>query len=193
MAYKHQLSLEVPNTNNCTIFRVQDTSIYSDKVPVTCPQLEITSPGFNVPAVIPIPTTPSNTELFDFVLNACDLKIQTSDCDEASQTLPDGVYFIKYSVSPNSEVFVEYKHLRVCQILNKYYKELCKLELAACEPEADIKEQLKELRLIKSFIDAAKAKVEYCHDVQKGNELLTYANKRLNKYVSDDDCCTTCH
>ena len=56
--------------------------------------------------------------------------------------------------------------------------------MAACEPQADVKAKLEELRLIKSFIDAAKAKVEYCQDLQKGNDLLTYAKKRLDKYSS---------
>jgi hypothetical protein len=67
-------------------------------------------------------------------------------------------------------------------ITNKYYNELCKVELAACEPEPDVKDQLAELRLIKSYIDAAKAKVEQCNDLQEGMELLMYAQSRLQKY-----------
>lgn len=193
MAFKHQLSLDIPDTNNCQIFRVKDTSIYADLLSVTCPRLEITPPGFNEPSVIDIQITPTTDISFDFILNGCTLGLQSSGCGEESVLLPDGVYFVKYSVSPNDKVFVEYKHLRVCQILNKYFNELCKLELAACEPDVTVKEQLKELRLIKSFIDAAKAKVEYCHDVDKGNELLVYANKRLEKYMSNDGCCPTCH
>jgi hypothetical protein len=58
------------------------------------------------------------------------------------------------------------------------------LELDACEPDADVKEQLEELNLIKSFIDAAKVKVEYCHDPEIGMELLIYAQKRLLKFIN---------
>jgi hypothetical protein len=68
--------------------------------------------------------------------------------------------------------------------MNKYFNELCRLEMAACEPEADVKEELNELRLIKSFIDAAKAKVEQCDDLQEGMELLVYAQQRLQKFSS---------
>jgi hypothetical protein len=193
MAYKHQLSLEIPDTNNCTIFRVQDTSVYSENVPITCPTLEIVPPGFNQGVVIDIQVAPTTTSSFSYIFNSCILGLQTTGCGDTLQYLPDGVYYIRYSVSPNDKVFVEYKYLRVCQILNKYFNELCKLEMAACEPHADVKEQLKELRLIKSFIDAAKAKVEYCHDIDKGNELLMYADKRLNKYMTNDGCCTNCH
>ena len=53
--------------------------------------------------------------------------------------------------------------------------------MAACEPAPQVKNQLKELRLIKSFIDAAKAKVEECHENQEAMELLQYAQKRLMK------------
>ena len=176
MAYKHQLSLEVPDTNNCSVFRVLDTSIYDPHVPVTCNKLEITSPGFNEPVAIDVISG------FNLILNGCTLGIQSAGCGTVSERLPDGIYTIRYSVSPNDKVFVEYHYLRVCMITNKYYNELCKVELAACEPEPDVKDQLAELRLIKSYIDAAKAKVEQCNDLQEGMELLMYAQSRLQKY-----------
>jgi len=178
MAFKHQLSLEIPDTNNCLVLRLFDTSIYAENLSVTCETLAITPPGFNEPVFISVDSE------FNLTLNSCDLKLQTVNCGSVSQCLPDGIYTISYSVSPNDKVFVEYKYLRVCQILNVYFNELCKLEMAACEPQADVKAKLEELRLIKSFIDAAKAKVEYCQDLQKGNDLLTYAKKRLDKYSS---------
>jgi hypothetical protein len=179
MAYKHQLSLEVPDTNNCSVFRIADTSTYDIHIPITCSKLEITSPGFNEPVVIDI------LKGFNVVLNACTLGIQTSGCGETNQTIPDGIFTIRYSVSPNDKVFVEYHYLRVCQILNLYFNELCKLELTACEPEPDVKARLNELRLIKSFIDAAKAKVEQCDLIDDGLDLLNYAKKRLMKYSGD--------
>lgn len=179
MSYKHQLSLEVPETTNCLVFRILDTSIYDEHVPITCPRLEITSPGYNEPVVIDV------IQGFNLILNGCTLGIQSMGCGSVSEVLPDGIYTVRYSVSPNDKVFVEYHYLRVCQILNKYFNELCKLELAACEPTADVKDRLNELRLIKSFIDAAKAKVEQCDELQEGMELLLYAQKRLHLYT---DC-----
>lgn len=175
MASKHQLSLEVPETNNIKILRLFDTSFYADDLAVDCGTLRITSPGFNLPVVIDV--LPN----FNLVLNGCTLGLQRSGCGHSHQTIPDGIYVINYSVSPNTSVFVEYNHLRTSQITNKYYNTLAKIEAAACEPSADVKEQLAELRLIKSFIDAAKAKVEYGHEPEAGIELLTYAQKRLSK------------
>jgi hypothetical protein len=178
MSYKHQLSLEVPDTNNCQVFRILDTSIYDEHVPVTCSRLEITSPGYNQPVTIDV------IQGFNLILNGCTLGIQTSGCGSVSERLPDGIYTIRYSVSPNDKVYVEYHYLKTCLITNKYFNELCKLELAACEPEADVKEDLNELRLIKSYIDAAKAKVEQCDDLQQGMDLLIYAQSRLQKFSS---------
>jgi len=181
MASKHQLSLEVPETNNCQVFRVFDTSLYTDDLEVTCGTLQITSPGFNEPVNIEV--LPG----FNLILNACTLGLQSSGCGTISQRLPDGIYTIRYSVSPNDKVYVEYQYLRVCQTLNKYFNFLCKLEMAACEPQPDVKANLEELRMIKSFIDAAKVKVEYCESPQQGMDLFLYAQSRLQKFGKD--CC----
>lgn len=184
MAYKHELSLEVPDTNNCTVFRIFDTSIYDAHVPITCGTLEITSPGYNQPVSIEV------LPHFNLVLNGCTLGIQTNGCGHNSERLPDGIYTIKYSVSPNDKVFVQYHYLRTCMTNNKYFNQLCKLELAACEPQVEVKEDLAELRLIKSFIDAAKAKIEQCDDLQEGMDLFIYAQKRLHKF--ENNGCSNC-
>jgi hypothetical protein len=178
MPNKHQLSLEVPDTNNCSVFRIIDTSLYSDLLKITCGNLQITSPGFNESVSIEV------LPHFNLVLNACTLGLQSSGCGSISETLPDGIYNVTYTVSPSNEVYVEYKYLRMCNVLNKYFNELCKIELAACEPEADVKEQLAELRLIKSFLDAAKVKVEYCESPEEGMDLFVYAQERLKKIGS---------
>lgn len=178
MAIKHQLSLELPDTNNVKVLRAFDTSLYADTFDTSCGLLQITSPGFNLPVNIDV------LPHFNLVLNACTLGLQRTGCGETSSALPDGIYVIRYSVAPNDKVFVEYNHLRVTQTMNKYATELAKLEMAACEPAAEVKEKLEELQLIKSFIDAAKVKVEFAHNPQQGMELLIYAQKRLNKMSS---------
>ena len=184
MSSKHQLSLEIPDSNNVKVLRLFDTSFYADNVKVDCPTLRITSPGYNLPIVIDV--LPS----FNLVLNACSLGIQRSGCGDSSMALPDGIYVINYSVSPNDKVYVEYNYLRVTQTMNKYYNILGTLETSACEPAADVKESLNELRLIKSFIDAAKAKVEYTLQPEAGMDLFIYAKKRLDRMATRE--CLTC-
>ena len=43
---KHELALDIPDTLTKCIFRVVDSSIYGDMVPVDCTKIEITPPGF---------------------------------------------------------------------------------------------------------------------------------------------------
>ena len=178
MASKHQLSLELPDTNNVKILRVTDTSLYSDSLEVKCGALQIISPGFNVP--VTIETLPN----FHLVLNACTLSMISTGCSEDAPAIPDGIYVIKYSVSPNDKVYVEYNYLRVTQTLNLYNNILGNLELGGCEPGSDLMAKLQELNLIKSFIDAAKVNVEDVHEPNRGMELLLYAKKRLDKLLS---------
>jgi len=178
---KHQLSLEVPDTYNCKILRVIDTSTYVEDLQVTCGYLQITGPGFINPVQIEV--NPN----FSLVLNACSLGFQSEDCGEVQYTIPDGVYNIKYSVSPNTEVVVEYNYLRVTNTLNSYFKELGLLELQGCPTDDCLKKRLHDLREFKSFVDVAKAKVEYYNLLSDGIDLFKYANKKLTAYQKS--CC----
>ena len=177
----HVLSLEVPTVMNSCILKIFDTSVYTNLLPVTCPTLNITVPGFGYSVQL------NTTQDFVDTITACDLQLQTTDCGTVYSDLPDGIYIIKYSVSPNEIVYVEYNHLRITQALNKYYNVLCDVDANACDPPFKIKQRLEELRLIYMYLQAAKGKVEFCHEPQKGMSLYNYAMKLLNKMT-----CTNC-
>jgi hypothetical protein len=175
MAEKHILSLEIPTVANCEILSIRDTSQYTDLLPIDCPELLITTPGFNSPALVAV--TPN----FDLNLTACDLGIQTSDCGTSRIEIPDGVYVVRYSVSPNDKVYVEYNHLRITKILTLYYKILCDLDLKTCEPTVDRKELVDKMNYLRTLIDAAVSKVEYCTSPSQGMEMYNYVLKELQK------------
>ena len=172
----HVLSLEVPTVMNTCIMSLFDTSVYAATVPVTCETLNITVPGYGYSNQINV------SQGFNAILTACDLQLQTAGCGTQYAELPDGVYIIKYSVSPNDVVYVEYNHLRITKALNRYNAALCSLDLAACQPPVKVQQQLEKLRVIKAYLDSAKAKVEFCQDAQKGMTLYNYAIKLLNKF-----------
>jgi len=172
----HVLSLEVPDVMNPCIIKIFDTSVYTPSIPVVCPILTITVPGFVYSSEITV--LPN----FNATITACDLGLQTTGCNLSEYAnLPDGVYVIKYSVSPNEFVFVEYNHLRITQALNKYYKILCQLDVSDCEPRKEVESKLNHLHKIKMYLEAAKAKVEVCHEPDKGMRIYKYAVKLLNK------------
>lgn len=179
---KHKLSLHILDNLDDWSLIIQDTSIYTDLIPVSCPTLQILLPGFIKAVTIndntmPTPLSPN----FIRNLNACDLGVQKENCGTTFDCLPDGIYVIKYSVSPNEYVYVEYNHLRIVQGLNKWHEKLCELDMAPCDPMSEKQAKFDELMQIKGYFEAAKNKVEYCHKGKEGMDLYNYAMKRLRK------------
>lgn len=185
-ALKHHLSLDVPDTACENILRICDASVYAQGLNVDCQRLDIYVPGYTVPVYITEGLTPGFCKNF----SAYDLGLMPVN-NPAVADLPDGLYTIKYSVSPNDKVYVEYYHLRITATLNTYYKEVCKVQLAACEPTPEQHDKMHDLRYIKMFLEAAKAKAEYCHSPKDAVNMLAYAQKLLKKYQSG--CCSTCN
>jgi hypothetical protein len=185
MSVKHQLFLDIPTTVNTQYLRIVDTSIYNDSIPVVCAKLEIWTPGASVSKVFDVDV--------DFVmkLTTCQLGLQKSNCD-VLQDLPDGNYTVRYSISPNDKVFVEYNHYRVANLYSKYAKQMCEFDICAAEPEADKKKLISDLAEVKSYMDAAKIKAEYCNDLKAAQELYDFANKKLTKVGSSNGCCSSC-
>ena len=169
---QHILGLHIPDILNECVLKIEDISDYSILMTVDCELIQITVPGFTYAIHFR-----DDNEWFSKIFNAEDLEIGI-----AGDPLPDGVYVIRYSVSPNDKVYVEYNYLRTAVFMNKYYGVLCNLELACCEPTRDMKEKFKELRDIRMMLDAAKAKVEVCHYITEGMDLYNYALKLLNKF-----------
>jgi hypothetical protein len=192
---QHVLSLDIPDTMNACILRIVDTSVYLTTPAPQCPRLEITLPGFNTPTVF---DETFISPMFMVNLTGCDLEIQTTGCGTDYCDLPDGIYIIKYSLSPHDYVYVEYNHLRITAALTMVQEILCELDLGACEPATDVKDKLELLTMINRYLDAAKAMVEYCHQPDKGMELYRYALKLLNRMLCNTGCggssssCSSC-
>ena len=182
---QHKLSLIALETMNVSSMKLIDTSIYAEGINVKCPLMEITLPGFNY--AVQFGEDRIQPE-FNAVFTACHLEIQTENCGTQFSPLPDGIYVLKYSVSPNDLVFVEYNHLRITKALTQYSKVLCGIDLAGCEPDSETSKKIEELRKIKMYLEAAKAKVEVCHQPGKGMELYNYAMKLLGKFE-----CSSCY
>ncbi len=183
MADKHILSLEVQPVANCEILSVRDTSQYADNLAVDCPELLITSPGFNSPTLIHVQPG------FNLNLSSCAIGLQTTDCGTVRTHIPDGVYIIRYSVAPNDKVYVEYNHLRVTTLLSSYYNKLCDIDNLQCEPDRDKNKIVSEMKYVRTLIDAAVAKVEYCQSPKAGMDIYNFAKKKLEKITCQTTSC----
>jgi len=171
----HKLSLEIPTVTTSCVMKIFDTSAYSAQVGIFEPRVRIQAPGYS--NSVEIGFTPNSTPS----ITACDLKIQTTDCETTYQNIPDGIYKISYLVDPKGVVKVDYSHLRITCALNLYEKILCDVDVSDCDPPAKVKDKLRELHLIDMYLQAAKAKVETCHEDQEGMTLFNYAVKLLDK------------
>ena len=178
----NKLSLNIPDIMTDCILRIEDTSVYEPLMPYNCPTVQIMVPGFSTYKTLDNTTTPVIGKGFILNLTACNLNLQTSDCGSIYNSIPDGVYTVKYSIQPNDRLYVEYNHLRVTALKRQLQKQLCSLNMAGCEPSVEVMAKFNELMKISGYIDAAKAKVEYCHNVDQGMLIFNYAKKLLDKF-----------
>lgn len=183
MADKHILSLEIPTVSNCELLCIKDTSQYSKELAVDCEELQITLPGFSVPVLVKV------NKDFDMCLTACTLALQKTDCGTTQSNIPDGIYIIRYSVSPNSKVYVEYNHLRVTSLMHTYYEVLCDLDVHACQHNSSKQDLLAEMSYIRTMIDAAVSNVEYCQAPAQGMQIYNYAKIRLDRIICPTGNC----
>jgi len=184
---KHQLSLHIPQTMDDWSLTIMDTSIYTSLIPISCPTLQILAPGFKKATTIDessvVPLVPN----FIKNLSACMLGMQKEECGSRFDPLPDGVYVIKYSVSPNNIVYVEYNHLRIVEALIRWDGLLCDLELLPCPNPKDKEDKLSKLMEIRSYLYDAVSKVQTCMTAAKGMEMYNYAVRLMDKMT-----CSNC-
>lgn len=171
------LDILVIDTHNVLTLGIADSSVY-DGVP-TSPTIEITVPGF---AVISLPFVPNDFNLF----NSTTLGL--SPIGDPVQPLPDGIYYLKYSVAPAVTNFVEKTIMRVEQIQEKFDSAFMKLDMMQCD--LAIKQQSKvELNSIYYFIQGSIAAANNCA-IETSNKLYIQANKMLNNFIKNNCGCS---
>ena len=175
-----KLDILVIPTYNVKSLGIADASIYpTDPAVVVSPTIEITPPGFNM---ISLPFVPEDFNIF----TSSTLGI-TYPLDELLP-LPDGVYFLKYSVFPAHIDFVERSIMRVDQIQEKFDNVFMRLDMMECDRA--IKTQAKvDLNTVYFFISGAIAAANNCAIVE-ANKLYIQANKMLNQLVNKNCGCS---
>lgn len=184
---QHILQLQVDNTYNEGVFLIRDISIYTPLLGVSCQSLQITPPGYSIPTVI-VPTIQN----FQYVLNACSLGITVpGGCSDMCPNLPDGIYGLYYSVSPNTSVFVGYQYMRIVSAINRLNSYLCKLELPNCLPSEKLVYELNNISLIRNYLISAQTNVNDLHNLTDGMNNYRYAIQLMNKMVTRRPYCTS--
>ncbi len=174
---RHILSLEVIEVSNEGIFIVKDTSIYTSAIGVACQSLQITPPGFDTPTVV-VPSTQN----FEIIFNACTLGITPAiNCATSCPRIPDGIYSLYYTVSPNTDVYVGYKYLRITSAMNRRNQLLCDLALPCCLPDKELQYELRNLDIIRNYLISAQVNVNNLKDYSTGINEYRYAVDLMDK------------
>jgi hypothetical protein len=156
--------------NSLTKLYIADLSSYYSYNPAThTPTIEITAPGFTKVA---LDFTPNSVNIF----TASNLNV---DCASDS-TLPDGVYTVRYSISPSSTYNVEKTFIRVTAIKCKYARLFLGIDMdCACgqSKQTQLKAQLRDA---KEMIEGAIAASNQ-GDVDSAMDLYKLADKALDR------------
>ncbi len=174
------LDFLVINTYNTKTLGIADISVYDTDPPsVSAPTMQITVPGFTTPVSIPF-----NVQDFN-VYNSVILGLSSYP---NFAPLPDGVYFMKYSVAPATTNFVEKNIMRTEAIQEKFDNAFMKLDMMECD--SAIRTQSKVvLNSIWYLIQGSIAAANNCA-IDTANKLYAQANRQLDYFIANQCGCT---
>lgn len=167
-----KLNLLFPETHDAKSLLIADISTYPSSFSIVNPTIEITPPGFNV-------VTLSFTAQGFTVYDSMSLEITCSDLDCDKIDLPDGIYYVKYSISPAYRYFVNKSFLRVNKLQEKFDKVYLKLDFMQCD-QAIKEEDMEVLNTIETYIQGAIAAANNCLDT-----LAMKLYNKANEYIKD--------
>lgn len=175
-----KLDFLVINTFDVLTLGVQDISTYPTAPPnVNSPTINITLPGATVPVSLPF-----TVESFN-VFNSTTLGITTLGNEAA---LPDGVYYIQYTVNPAYDNHVEKNIMRTDKIQEKFDNAFMKLDMMQCDQA--IKTQSKvDLNSIWYLIQGSIAAANNSAIVT-ANKLYQQANMMLDNFIKNNCGCS---
>ncbi len=173
------LDILVLPTYNVMTLGIMDNSTYDIAEPVAAATIEITVPGFDTVSL------PFNVENYN-VYSSSTLGI--TEVGATSSPLPDGVYYLKYSIAPAYVTYLEKSIMRIEQIQEKFDMAFMKLDIMECDRA--IKQQSKvDLNTIQFFIQSAVAAANNCA-VDEANKLYISADKLLNSFIRNNCGCS---
>jgi hypothetical protein len=158
---------------------VMDASTYPTDPPnVSSPSIKITVPGFG------------NT-ILPFDVNAFNLYTTANlGITEvgSEQPLPDGIYRLRYSVSPANVNYVEKTIMRTEKIQEKFNRAFLQLDLMECDGAIKTQSSV-TLNSINFFIQGSIAAGNNCAEYE-ANKLYTQADNMLNNFLKSNCGCS---
>jgi len=170
--------LVVPTYNTKTL-GIADASTYPDDPPVvSSPTIEITIPGF---AKIVLPFAVNSFTVYT------SSTLGLTAVGDPILPLPDGVYYLKYSIAPAYLNYVEKSIIRYDRLQEKFDEAFMKLDMMECDKAIKMQSKV-DLETIYFFIQGAVAAANNCA-VDEANTLYLKADKMLTYFISNDCGC----
>ena len=167
--------LVVPTYNTLTL-GIADASTYVGTP--SSPSIEITVPGFG-PVVLPFNINDFN------IFNSASLGL--TDPTAQLIPIPDGVYFLKYTIAPAYLNYVEKSIIRVDSLQEQFDEAFMRLDMMECDMAIKTQDKV-DLNTIYFFIQGAIAAANNCA-VDEANKLYAQAKKMLNNFKKNGCRC----
>ena len=171
------LDILVINTYNVQTLGIADNSVYD--IAITAPTIDITVPGN---PVVSLPFTPNNLNIF----NSTTLAL--TPVGEPLQPLPDGVYFLKYTIAPSTTYNVEKSIMRTAAIQEKFDSAFMKLDMMECDLAVRTQSKV-TLNTIYYLIQGSIAAANNSA-IDTANKLYAQANKMLDNFIKTNCGCS---
>ena len=174
-----KLDLLVLPTYTTMTMAVLDSTVYPDENPIVAnPTLFVSVPGFEE---VTLPFTIQELNL----LNSTDLGITTEGNEEA---LPDGLYYLRFTIDPPEEFFVEKTIVRVDNLQEKFDKAFLGLDMMECDRAIKMQAMV-QLNSIYLFIQGAVSAANNCASVQ-AMKLYNQADRMLDFFLNSNCGCS---
>lgn len=175
-----QLNILVVPTYNTFTLEIVDASVYPDDPPiVVSPTISITPPGFQT-VLLPFIVDEFN------IFNSTTLGI--TDLGEPVLPIPDGIYYLKYTIAPAYLYFIEKSIIKVDRLQERFDEAFMKLDMMECDQA--IKTQSKvDLNTIYFFIQGSIAAANNCAVIES-SKLYETAYKMLNHFIANNCGCS---
>jgi len=176
-----KLDIVVVPTYSTLTLGVMDASTYptNPSPPISGASMRITIPGFGDAPLLPFDINSFN------LYNSGNLGITEVGVD---QPLPDGIYRLRYSISPAYLNFVERTIMRTEKIQEKFDRAFLQLDLMECDGAIKTQSSV-TLNTINFFIQGAIAAGNNCAEYE-ANRLYNQADNMLNSFLRSNCGCS---
>lgn len=171
-----KLDLGIVDTHNFKTLGVLDISTYNPMITVEEAKIEITPPGFKLPAEPFFMIRSLN------VFNSNNVGLTKATCEEELVDLPDGLWKIKYSICPNDKLYIEKVFLKTDKLECKFAQAFLKLDLSDCDQDNG-KCEFEKLQDVEIYIQGAIASANI-KDFKSASTLYKKANTMLDELLS---------